>query len=80
MIFQGTRTSIAKKPYFCDFSGGSRPPVSSSGPAHGVNIKCLFLPCKRSCIIIAHRAHFSSGSLIILWLTASLLVRYMYHK
>ena len=38
-IFQGIRTSIAKKTYFCDLSGGggggSGPPVASpSGSAH----------------------------------------------
>ena len=27
VIFKGIRTSIAKIPYFCDFSGGSGPPV-----------------------------------------------------
>ena len=26
-IFQGIRTCIARKPYFCDFQGGSGPPV-----------------------------------------------------
>ena len=36
MIFQGTQTSIAKKPYiFLDFSGGgSKPPVPHSGSAN----------------------------------------------
>ena len=27
LIYQGIRTSIAQKPYFCDFSGGSGPPA-----------------------------------------------------
>ena len=35
MIFQGIRTSIAKKPYICViFQGGSGPPVPPSGSAH----------------------------------------------
>ena len=29
MIFRGIQTSIAKKPYFCDFSGGDPDPLSS---------------------------------------------------
>ena len=33
MIFQRIQTSIAKKPYFCDFSGeGSGPPVPPLDP------------------------------------------------
>ena len=27
VIYQGIRTSIAMKPYFCDFSGGPAPPL-----------------------------------------------------
>ena len=34
MIFQGIRTSIAKNPMFCDFSGGGGPDPLSSGSAH----------------------------------------------
>ena len=35
MIFQGIRTSIAKKPYiFVIFQGGVEPPVLPSGSAH----------------------------------------------
>ena len=34
MIFQGTRASIAKKPYFCNYSwgGGVEPPSSPLDP------------------------------------------------
>ena len=36
MIFQEIRTSFAKNPYFCDFSGGSGPPVPPpSRSVHG---------------------------------------------
>ena len=39
VIFLGIRTSSAKESYiFCDFSGGSRPPVSLSGSAHVVKL------------------------------------------
>ena len=33
LAFQGIRTSIAKKPFFGDLSGGSRPLLSPSGYA-----------------------------------------------
>ena len=39
VIFQGIRVSIAKKPYICDFSGGSGPPVPPSGSAHDLSIQ-----------------------------------------
>ena len=32
MIFQGVQTSIAKKPYFCDFSGMGLGPLSTPPP------------------------------------------------
>ena len=43
VIFQGIRTSIAKEPYiFCNFLGGSGPPVPPSGSAHALYNTCTY--------------------------------------
>ena len=44
VIFQGIWTRIANKPYFCDFSGWSKPPVPTppSGSAHDICLLQLY--------------------------------------
>ena len=44
-IFYGIWTNIDKKLYFCDFPGGSGPPVPPSGSAHDQTASISKLDC-----------------------------------
>ena len=43
-MYEGIRTSIAKKPYFCDFSGESGPPVPPFDPRMGSMVGKVMTP------------------------------------
>ena len=72
MIFQGIRTSIAKKTlYFCEFREGGPDPLPPSGPAHGLEpaIHCikvmLFYVTSRVLCISLYSLYLNFNLLII---------------